>query len=308
MQTKTSRSTSRRRWTRFIGTSVTAFVAATAGASAAGAASPSSALSGASGSVAAVSGSSMEVQNASTGQTTVDWTSSTQFSKTVTEAVNSLATGDCVTITGTPSKSSKTTISARSITVANPSSTGSCTSASGARGGGTSSGGAFGGPGGFRFRTGGSNDGGTRPSFPSGSTRRFPNLGSIAIASGKVTTVNGSTISVSGIDVSPGSFAQPTKNNKPSTPKTENLKITTSGSTTVSATQSTSPTALAVGDCVSAFGPAASNGAVTASTVRITSTGGASCAAGFGGGAFRGGGGFFGGGGAAGGASGGGVA
>jgi hypothetical protein len=44
---------------------------------------------------------------------------------------------------------------------------------------------------------------------------------------------------------------------------------------------------------VSAFGPAATNGAVTATTVRITSTGGASCTGGFPGG--RGGdGGFFG--------------
>ena len=56
-----------------------------------------------------------------------------------------------------------------------------------------------------------------------------------------------------------------------------------------------SSTDLAVGDCVSAFGPAASNGAVTATTVRITSTGGGSCTGGLGG--FCGaGGGFFGGG------------
>ena len=36
-------------------------------------------------------------------------------------------------------------------------------------------------------------------------------------------------------------------------------------------------TDLAVGDCVSAFGPAATNGSVTATTVRITSTGGGTC-------------------------------
>ena len=60
---------------------------------------------GASGSVAALNASSMEVQNASTGQTTVSWTSTTQFSKTVTEAVSSLAAGDCVTVTGTPRRS-----------------------------------------------------------------------------------------------------------------------------------------------------------------------------------------------------------
>jgi hypothetical protein len=46
---------------------------------------------------------------------------------------------------------------------------------------------------------------------------------------------------------------------------------------------------------VSAFGPASTTGAVTATTVRITSTGGKTCTAGFGGGGFGGGG--FGGGG-----------
>ena len=68
MQTMTSQSNSRRRWARFIATSATALLAATAVASAAGAAStPSSSFNGASGSVAALSGSSMEVQNPSVG-------------------------------------------------------------------------------------------------------------------------------------------------------------------------------------------------------------------------------------------------
>ncbi len=128
-------------------------------------------------------------------------------------------------------------------------------------------------------------------------------LNSIAIASGKVTGVSGSTVSVSGVDVSPGSFrtksssSKSSKTSKPIAPKTENLKITTSGATTLTATQSAAATDLAVGDCVTAFGPAATNGAVTATTVRITSTGGASCTGGFGGGGgfFRGGGGFGGG-------------
>ena len=71
----------------------------------------------------------------------------------------------------------------------------------------------------------------------------------------------------------------------------------------MSATQTAASTDLAVGDCVSAFGPAATNGAVTATTVRITATSG-TCSSGFGrfggggGGGFGGpGGGGFGGGG-----------
>lgn len=312
MQTLTSRSTSRRRWARFLGTGATALVAATTIGSVAGAATTSTNAPGiATGSVAALQASSMEVQNPSTGQTTVSWTTSTQFSKTVSQSVSSLAAGDCVTVTGTPSKSSKTTIAARSITVRSPSSTGSCSVGTGSS---ATSGGAFAGPGGFNFRRSGSGiPGGTRPSFPAGATRRFAGgLNSIAIASGKVTGVSGSTVSVSGVDVSPGSFrtksstSKSSKTAKPIAPKTENLKITTSGSTTLTSTQSTAATDLAVGDCVTAFGPAATNGAVTATTVRITSTGGASCTGGFGGG---GGGGFFrGGGGFGGGAPGGGSA
>ena len=302
MQTLTSRSTGRRRWAQFLVTGATALVTATTIGSVAGAATTSTNAPGiASGSVAALQASSMEVQSPSTGQTTVNWTTSTQFSKTVSESVSSLAAGDCVTVTGTPSKSSKTTIAARSITLLSASSTGSCSV--GARSSGTSTGGAFGRPGGFSFRRAGSGStSGTRPSFPAGSARRFAGLATIAIASGKVTGVSGSTVSVSGVDITPGSFrpkasssksSKSSKTSKPAAPKTENLKITTSGSTTLSSTQSAAATDLVVGDCVTAFGPAATNGAVTASTVRITSTtGGASCTGGFGGGGFfRGGGG-----------------
>ena len=303
MQTLTSRSTSRRRWARWIGTGTTTLVAATTVGSAAGAATaPTNTLSRASGSVAALSTSSMEVQNPSTGQTTVDWTGTTQFSKTVSEAVSSLAAGDCLSVTGTASKSSKTTIGARSITIFTPSSTGACTGPS--RAGGRTSTGA----GGFGFRAGG-----TRPSFPAGSQQRFPGgfpgLASLAIASGKVTGVSGSTLSMSGTLLTPGSLTRPTKSSsskssKPVAPKTEGLKITTSGSTTLTATQSAAAGDLAIGDCVSAFGSSASNGAVTATTVRITSTGGTSCTGAFGrGGFFRGGGGGFGSGAAGGGSA-----
>ncbi len=142
---------------------------------------------------------------------------------------------------------------------------------------------------------------GTRPSFAGGGAgggnfRKA--FASLSVASGKVTGVNGSTVTLSGITLSPGSFGRGsnnaksnTKAKKPTTPKTETLKVTTSNSTTLNATQSVSASALAVGDCVSAFGPAASTGAVTATTVRITSTGGGTCSGGFGGGRFFGGGG-----------------
>ena len=115
MQTPTSRRTSHRRWARFLGaggTTVVAVAAVMAAAGTADAATTSNPIF-ATGSVAALSASSMEVQNANSGQTTVSWTPTTQFSKNVTETVSSLAPGDCVTATGTASKKSKTTIAAR---------------------------------------------------------------------------------------------------------------------------------------------------------------------------------------------------
>lgn len=288
------------RWARIIGTGTTALVAAAAFSSTAGAAAPPTTRGlGASGSVAALdaSASNMEVQNANTGQTTVSWTTTTQFSKTATEAVSALAAGDCVTVTGTQSKKSKTTIAARSITVTAANSSGSCT------GFGTHAvGGAPGQGGGFQFRSGsgsggpgfgGSGGEGTRGggSFSpggagNGSSNFRKDFASIAIGSGKLKSVKGSTLTVSGYDISPGQFTggagkSNAKTKKPTAPKTETLTITTSKSTTVSATQSTAASALAVGDCVTAFGPAASNGAITATTVRITSTGGGTCTSGF---------------------------
>ena len=77
MQNLTNRSTSGRRWARFLGAGATALALTTTVGAVAGAATNAvSPPAGASGSVAAISGASMEVQNASTGQTTVNWSPS----------------------------------------------------------------------------------------------------------------------------------------------------------------------------------------------------------------------------------------
>ena len=310
METPTDRRTPGRSWPRILGTGAATLLAAgILGSSAsAGAATTTNAPTGATGSVAALSASSMEVQNPASGQTTVNWTSSTTFSKSVTESVSAVTVGECVTATGTASKKSKTTIAARSITVRAPSSSGTCGAAGAGRGGFRTGFGSGGPPaGGFQPRSG---SGSGPVTFPEGGgPRNFPGggaagnnfrkqLANLDIASGKVTAVNGSTITVLGISISPGTFAPPAKSNSGSSkpkqlarPKTQTLKITASSTTPVNTTQSVSSGALAVGDCVSAFGPAATNGAVTATTVRITSTGGGNCTGGFAGGR---GGGFFG--------------
>ena len=307
METPTDRQTPARGWARILGTGAATLLAAgILGSSAsAGAATTTIRPIAAIGSVAALSASSMEVQNPTSGQTTVNWTATTTFSKSVTEPASAVAVGDCVTATGLASKKSKTTIAARSITVSTPSAGASCSTANGP---GFRSGTGPGGPpaGGFRFR--GGSGGGAPQNFPEGGARLVPGSGSagknfrtqfanLDITSGKVTAVDGSTLTISGISLSPGSFTpgkSSGKNKQPAKPKTETLKLTTSSSTTVHTTQSVTSGALAVGDCVSAFGPPATNGSITASTVRITSTGGGSCTGGFGGGG-GGGGGFFGG-------------
>jgi Domain of unknown function (DUF5666) len=296
MHELTRKSPKGRRWhgpagATVVGMAVLLGLSTTAGAAAT---TPHSPGGGASGSVAAITGASMEVQNANTGQTTVNWTGTTTFSQTVSQTQSAVAVGDCLTVTGTPSKSSKTTIAAKTITISTASSTGMCTSgpgggaAGGGRfGGGAGTGGARPGGGGFNFRGGeggsGRPPGGFRGESGTGG-RSFPGA-NLSIASGKVTSVSGSTVSLSGILL--GQFARPTSSSnstkKPTAPKKQNLSVTVSGSTTLTQTQATTAASLAVGDCVSAFGQTASNGAVSAATVRITSTGGKTCSSGFGG-------------------------
>jgi hypothetical protein len=245
--------------------------------------------SGASGSVATISGTTMEVQS-TTAQTAVSWTPTTAFSETAAETVSAVAIGDCLTVFGTPSKKSKTTVAAHTVTINKPSSTGGYTGGL-AGGGGLRGGTGPGGPGGFRggFGAGGRGAGSFPPAGGArsgGGRGSFPGPSNFAIASGKVTAVSGSTVSLSGTllsqlfnRTSAGSKAP----KRPTAQKTQKLKITVGKSATLSETQTTTSSALAVGDCVSAFGTASSTGAITATTVRISSTGGKTCSTGFGG-------------------------
>jgi hypothetical protein len=243
---------------------------------------------GTSGSVAAITGSSMEVQNAQSGQVTVNWTPSTTFSQTVDVGASTLVSGTCVTVTGT---SSKGTITARSVSVSQPVS-GKCAAA------GTGRPGAGGGPGGFGGGASGSSRAGGRFTPPArsgaGGGRAFPGAANIAFASGQVTKVASTTLTLSGISsaslqkaAKASSKAKSSKKATPAAPKATTVKVKLASTTTFSQTQPATASNLAVGDCVSASGTASSTGAVTATTVRITSTGGQSCTAGFGG--FRGG-------------------
>jgi Domain of unknown function (DUF5666) len=230
---------------------------------------------GASGSVAAITGSSMEVQNQQAGQVTVSWTSSTTFSKTVTLSAANVAAGDCVTVTGSTSTG---TLVANSVTVSKPTSSGSCTNGFGAR----RPGGGAGFPGGTAPNGGSRPTGSSLPNAPSGSAPR--GASGFSFTSGKVTSVTPATMVIYGFSSSGFSGTRGTQSSTPPTsiPSTS-VNIELQNSTTYSETQSTAASSLAVGDCVSAVGSTDSTGAVTARTVRITSTGGQTCSSGFGG-------------------------
>lgn len=232
---------------------------------------------GAFGTAAAVSASSLEVQNPSTGQVTVNFSSSTTFSNTVSGTLADVTVGSCVTVsstaTGTTRPAPGTPITARTVTITTPGPNG-CTA----------------GVGGFR---GGGN--GTRPSGsprPSGSARPSGtngkgggNFGGFAFGSVSAVTPTGFTVH----GVARGQ-----------TPATDTT-VTVNSSTTYNKVESATSSALAVGDCVAAVGSTDDTGAVTAKSIAISKPGPKGCSQAFfggqsGGGRFRGNGGGTGGG------------
>ena len=245
----------------------------------------------AAGSVAAITGSSMEVQNPQTGQVTVTWTTSTTVSQTVTVAATSVTVGDCVTVVGTTSKKSKE-VTAKTVSISQPSSSGTCSARTGGGFIGGGSGGASGrfqgaptGGGTFHAFRSGSGSGGPPASFLKGRAGAFANMG---FASGKVTAVSSGAMTVTGFSSASLSPPKSTKKgevkkgsgSRPSF-KTTKSKVALSSSTSYTETQSAASSDLAVGDCVTAAGSSNSTGAITASTIRITSTGNKSCTTGF---------------------------
>jgi hypothetical protein len=256
---------------------------------------PKPAFSTASGTIAAMApGISMEVQNPTSGQVTVSWTSSTRFTQTVTLASSTLAVGDCVTATSSSSsksKASSTRFTATSVTITQPSSTGSCTAGGAFGAGGAASTGA-GGASGFRPPSGSF----TRGSFPRGTIpggAAARNL-TFSDAFGKVTSVSGSTFVVVGtVPVLPAkSSSKSTKKSSSSSTKlkttTRTSKVTFTSKTTFTQTVPATSTAVVVGQCATALGPASDTGAITASTISVRAPASSGCVTssfgGFGGG------------------------
>jgi hypothetical protein len=226
----------------------------TPGATRGGGAAP-----GASGTIASVSGSSMEVQNPTTGQTTVDYSATTAFSQTVPGSAASLTVGSCISAFGTPASGSTSgglsgPITATTVSITQPTSSG-CTTGFGGR--------SFPGGGSGRPPGGGTRPGGARFG---GGTR--PGGGSFGRAFGSVTAVSGSTVTVS--------------EKNPVTQKTSSVPVTLTASTTYTTPASASASDLAVGKCARATGTAGSTGAIAATSITISTPGANGCTSGFG--------------------------
>jgi hypothetical protein len=248
--------------------------AATIASSAAPGSSPTpsasqAAFPGVVGTAAAVSGSSLEVQNPTSGQVTVTFTASTPIADTVSVTAKDVTVGSCVTVVGKPSTtgSAATSVTATSVTISAPVK-GECT------GGGA---GGFGGGGFGGFGRGGGTGATPLPSFsprprPTGSRGAFGN-GTFGGANGKVTSVSATGFVVEARNRAAGSGTAT---------DTSITVITTSASKylkTVTATAS----ALKVGQCITAVGTANSIGAVAARSIRISQPGPSGCVSGFGG-------------------------
>jgi hypothetical protein len=261
------------------GGGTTASVAGTAAASPAAQSRSSApagtqaAFPGVVGTAAAVSGSSLEVQNPTSGQVTVTFTATTPITETVAVTSKDVTVGSCVTVVGTPPAGGAATagraaaggaaarsVTATSVTISAPVK-GNCTGAGA---------GGFGGFGGFGRGEGGSTP---RPSFsprprPTGS-RGALGGGAFGGADGKVLSVSASGFVVQARNGTAGSDTSITVI---TTAASKYLKTVTAG-----------PSALKIGQCITAVGSANSIGAVAARTIRVSQPGPNGCVSGFGG-------------------------
>lgn len=103
------------------------------------------------------------------------------------------------------------------------------------------------------------------------------------IGVGKVTKVAGTWVTVRGFSLggrpvtSNASKSSKTHASKRAAPKITTLHVKLGTSSTFTEIESTSPSGLAVGDCVAASGTAADNGTISAKSVSIVSAGGKDC-------------------------------
>jgi hypothetical protein len=264
-----------------------ATVAGTAAASpAAQASSPAptpsqAAFPGVVGTAAAVSGSSLEVQNPTSGQVTVTFTAATPIIETVTATAKDVTVGSCVTVVGKPSAAGSATgpVTATTVTISAPVK-GNCAGGAGFGGGGF---------GGFGRGGGGAGGGATpRPSFsprarPTGSRGAFGN-GAFGGANGKVTSVSATGFVVQARGRTAGTAGTAGTAPAAGAAGTDiSVTVITNSASKYLKTVTAKASALKVGQCITALGTANSIGAVAARSIRVSQPGPSGCVSGFGG-------------------------
>jgi hypothetical protein len=246
------------------------------------------------GSIAALSAGTMQVQS-TTAQTTVRYTSSTTFTETLKKTLGDVKVGSCVTAAATPatatapaagaaqttptSRPAVTALTAATVLISLPVA-GVCNAGFG--GGfsgvtGTRPGGQVGANGGGAGG-GGAANGGAVPSGAPGVGGTGTGRGNFAgigeRASGKVTSVSGSTIVV--------------QQTNRTTKATSEVTVTVDSSTAYTETAAARSTALKIGLCAVAVGSADSTGAVAAKSIALSPASATGCTSGFGAGGFSG--------------------
>ncbi len=226
----------------------------------------------ASGTIASVSGSTLEVQNAQTGQTTVNVTAKTLITATSLVKVSAVKPGECVTATGTDGTGGGMLASAVSIVAPR---NGSCS--------------VFGNGGADGLGRRGEGQPARSPGGPAalgGVSRSLPRAPvNAATAFGKVVSVSGKTIDVSGTLRAFRATQGPSQVTTTTKPTTGTVTLTVSSATRYEKVGPATVASLKVGECATAFGAANSIGAVTATRLAVAPATAGVCAAGFGPGA-----------------------
>jgi hypothetical protein len=239
-------------------------------------------LPGASGKVAAITGKTLQVQSAQSGQVAVTYTSKTTFTKAVKATSSAIKVGSCIMVRGSAQQRATATagdpVTAASVQLGQP-----VAGACGAGGFGPAGGG-------FKSSGGGARPSGA-PTSRGGGGGHGPGPGGGGFAgarpvSGRVTAVNGSTITVAArtFGNSQGAVATGGATSSPSAaPSTTPVVVTTTAATTYTRTVSAAAKDLAVGQCVTALGSANDTGAITASLIASQPPVNGECSGGLGG-------------------------
>ncbi|HEY6796370.1 MAG TPA: hypothetical protein VI248_16965, partial [Kineosporiaceae bacterium] len=231
---------------------------------------------GVSGQTVEVSGNTLQVRTAD-GQTAVQVSSSTRITELKAATSAAVTVGSCLVATGQPDASGAG-LTARSVVVA-PATGGTCADNG------------FGGPGGLGGPGPGRGGPGATGSAGSGAGSGTPGAGGqgapVGTAAGTVTAVTPTSITLTGrlrtfTRGRPAAGARASGSAGRSAGPATTVTVTVSGTTQYTATVVETPSALAVGQCVTAIGPANDIGAVTARSITIRPAGPNGCATRFG--------------------------